>query len=672
MSMSSIGSTALSRLIALANTKAFYVLGGVNITNVRNLEFGAIGDGTTNDTVAVQLAIDTAIAAGARSIYFPNGTYYVTALTGDDQVIFFGDNASFVGGYLGTIKQFGDTVSETTFAALEADVAQRAYNVMSAPYNATGDGVTNDSTAIQAALDAANTAGGGIVFFPKPPSKYIAANLFVYSNTILQGAGWDTIIEQVETVTATDRLINLVGSTVALTDNQVGIVIRDIQIKGTVDVAAFSEQRHLLYMQGVSDILVDNVKFVGWRGDACYISTGFGLQHHNERITIRNCHFDGVNKDNRNAITLMDCNHLLIDNCYFVNCTRADMPGAIDIEPNSSHAWVVIRNIIITNNRFKNIGGLFGAINLFVGMSQTELTTPIKNITIENNDIEDVVQAFYFAQTQTADITSASEGLNIKVINNRVKNATVKSFWVYGCKDVTFERNEFQDCANGGYVGWLNVYQVCNNIKFINNTLRRVGTSSGEGITVYSNTRLDFIGNIFDDVGLAAGTYGVGIRFATGTTSYVRVIRNEFLEPTGISTGAIIKDAGHTFTPAGNVQKYNNFTTLGNSFVADLVDYGYTSSTFTAETLPDSYNVGMTVIQITSLPGMPVGFQKGTIVTYKISLFTTNREYITQVLYPANIGGASLTDNYTRRSEDATNAWGAWHKVVGTAVANNP
>lgn len=41
------------------------------------------------------------------------------------------------------------------------------FDVTQSPYNATGDGVTDDRAAIQSAIDAAETAGGGIVYFPK-------------------------------------------------------------------------------------------------------------------------------------------------------------------------------------------------------------------------------------------------------------------------------------------------------------------------------------------------------------------------------------------------------------------------------------------------------------------------------------------------------------------------
>jgi len=59
--------------------------------------YGAKGDGTTDDTAAIQATIDDAITTGAKAIFCPPGTYKVTSLTNADKVVFFGDNAQFSG-----------------------------------------------------------------------------------------------------------------------------------------------------------------------------------------------------------------------------------------------------------------------------------------------------------------------------------------------------------------------------------------------------------------------------------------------------------------------------------------------------------------------------------------------------------------------------------------------
>src|SRR2546423_1736624 len=50
---------------------------GDGIFNVRSPIFGALGNGTADDTAAIQRAIDRASAAGG-TVYFPAGAYRIT------------------------------------------------------------------------------------------------------------------------------------------------------------------------------------------------------------------------------------------------------------------------------------------------------------------------------------------------------------------------------------------------------------------------------------------------------------------------------------------------------------------------------------------------------------------------------------------------------------------
>ncbi len=59
-------------------------------------------------------------------------------------------------------------------------------NVKSPPYNAAGDGITDDTNAIQQALNDVGTAGGGVVFVPEG-NYYIATHLVVPTATVLKG-----------------------------------------------------------------------------------------------------------------------------------------------------------------------------------------------------------------------------------------------------------------------------------------------------------------------------------------------------------------------------------------------------------------------------------------------------------------------------------------------------
>lgn len=82
--------------------------------------------------------------------------------------------------------------------ALETELGLSLYWLAEIPHNqrfnvrtygATGNGVTDDTYGIQAAIDAASAAGGGIVFFPE--GTYSFSSFWIHDRTILLGEGKD-------------------------------------------------------------------------------------------------------------------------------------------------------------------------------------------------------------------------------------------------------------------------------------------------------------------------------------------------------------------------------------------------------------------------------------------------------------------------------------------------
>lgn len=233
---------------------------GDTLTNIKTwgplvynvLENGLIGDGSTDDTASLQALINTAIAAGRRTIAFPHtstgGEYYVTALTNADQVDFVGDNCVFVGGYAGTITDLGG------IAALEADVTQRAINVKQPPYNAAGNGTSDDSIAIQNAANSLSTSGG-VLLFPTGTYK-IGTTITLPSNVIIKGVGDGAVI----------KLANG-DMTGFLISNKHNVTIRDLKI--SCDVAGTTSYVGGIQISGGStECTVENVSFDGlsWAG----------------------------------------------------------------------------------------------------------------------------------------------------------------------------------------------------------------------------------------------------------------------------------------------------------------------------------------------------------------------------------------------------------------------
>lgn len=91
-----------------------------------------------------------------------------------------------------TARQFVGDGSQLTNLPISPSSVQWA-NVTQSPYTADKTGVTDSTATIQTAINAANTAGGGVVYFPAGTYKLTSA-LTVYSNITLIGDGSDVSV----------------------------------------------------------------------------------------------------------------------------------------------------------------------------------------------------------------------------------------------------------------------------------------------------------------------------------------------------------------------------------------------------------------------------------------------------------------------------------------------
>ena len=439
-------------------------------------------------------------------------------------------------------------------------------------YGAVGDGVTDDTTAIQNAVNSEN-----IVFFPA--GTYLVSNpISIPSNRTLFGEGAASVISYTGTTTSRGAFYINSGSSSAYIDN---VTVQDLKFLGQVALLGFSEFVHLISFSGVRDCVIERCVIEGFRGDGILLGSGdiAGQERHNINVTIRDCYINGVNNDNRNGISVIDGNGVSIENNYFTRCTKSTMPGAIDVEPDAN-IYHVIKNISIRNNRIYDCRGGVGAITVLLPI-QTFTTAP-NGFVIEGNYIDSPnapnnnhYGIFFefgnpFAAPPIAAITDATPNLGVRILNNYIKMPTTgpgRCIVIWNINDTVVADNEFV----GGSVSLLG-YPGTNvlDVSFVNNSFTRVNGTGDYAISVFTGSRIKFEGNVFKDCGATSGAARGAIEFNTGTTSYVDILNNVFVSPNGSFTQQAIRDSGHTFTGATNRFIGNSLIAGTNQFVSSI------------------------------------------------------------------------------------------------------
>lgn len=220
--------------------------------------------------------------------------------------------------------------------------------------------------------------------------------------------------------------------------------IRNIRIRGIRfmvrnDGLVFHEFLHTIKTCGVKYLTIENCQFDDFWGDAICLShygdtPQTGERTRNSNIVIRNNEINGgSHHNNRNGISIVSGEDVLVDNNTIKNTSRKDMPGAIDVEPNNT-AYTVNR-ITITNNLIFDCNGTAGGICIH----SNKHGGPVHNVLIEGNLISNCTIGVALASF----VDDASS--NIKVVNNRVIGQGIP-FRFYGkakTRNWTFSGNSF-------------------------------------------------------------------------------------------------------------------------------------------------------------------------------------------------------------------------------------
>lgn len=272
-------------------------------------------------------------------------------------------------------------------------------NKFNASWLCAMDGVTDDAPCVNEII-----AVCGNVFFPKGTYRFVSAynrenfHIGICKDNV-------TLLGEKGTIFLTKEKLGMVcvfSKPYDIPNSVKNIKLSGITFRTVNDGSVFLQWTHAIQMKGVNGFTIENCTIEDFWGDGiCLNHYGdnpeTGERSRNQNVRIINNTITGESHNNRNGISVINGQNVLIQENVIRNTSRHDMPGAIDVEPNNSA--YTIDNVRIIGNIIEGSRGGCGAIEvcMFNG-------GPGRHIYVEDNYISNSNLGLYIV-VQTDDTT---------------------------------------------------------------------------------------------------------------------------------------------------------------------------------------------------------------------------------------------------------------------------
>lgn len=482
---------------------------------------------------------------------------------------------------------FADLINEVLFAGLQTQIEQITINVLE--YGAVGDGVTNDTPAIQSAIDQLNSLGGGKLVFPATADYYLLQNVLSLKSNIIY-EGYQTKIK------------SMAGAFYTITGGLKNIVIRGFDhelLNGTANGfvtmtgTALAPITQVIIENNTGDngelgLNVINLSYVDQaiiRHNVCKNSgsgKGISLVDACTHVIIEH---NKVYDSGRNGIGIFaNCRHITIRNNYIEGwmLRRGDLgteEGGLDSYGAGNENIHIINNVIDTGTKVsagafqQNLIRIQGAEKVYIeknhlvgrsaSMGQMVRIAnrdefPSQDVWFIDNTIETITAPSYVFRLQ-------SEGCkNIQFKRNKIKlgaKPTVNVFEIRAdAEDVTIEGNHF-DCAleTSALINSSSSTLNVKNLVIKDNIATIGGMLFGPDATTYD--KLLISGNI---VKSSWNNTSNGLINITATMKIISIVNNvleKLVTPT-INSRGNARNVGYVEIIAGNTEIINGVVAL--------------------------------------------------------------------------------------------------------------